>query len=131
MPDATPSLKERGLTTKDVMQRAKRIDNDEFYTRYEDIEKELVMYPKSTWKNKTVFCNCDDAVGDEERSTSAFALYFILNFKNLGLKKLICTHYSGKVDLFNQGARGYIPAASKPAHALCLEKAIWQGQRSR
>ena len=30
------------------------------------------------------------------------------NFKELGLKKLICTHYVGAVDLFNQGPRGYI-----------------------
>ena len=41
----TPSLEERGLSPKDVMQKAKRVDNDEFYTRYEDIEKELSMEP--------------------------------------------------------------------------------------
>ena len=41
-------------------------------------------------------------------NTSAFSLYFIKNFKELGLKKLICTHYSGQIDLFNQGAKGYI-----------------------
>ena len=63
-----PTLKERGLTIKGVMQRAKRrTDNDEFYTRYEDIEKELSMYPKNIWKNKTVFCNCDDAVDNNEK----------------------------------------------------------------
>jgi len=104
----TPSLKERGLSQQNVLQKAQRKDNDEFYTRYEDVEKELSMYPKSVWKNKTVFCNCDDAVDDDERNTSAFALYFMRKFKELELKKLICTHYSGPVDLFNQGARGYI-----------------------
>jgi len=30
------------------------------------------------------------------------------NFKELGLKKLICTHYGGGIDIFNQGVRGYI-----------------------
>ena len=95
------------------MQKAQRINNDEFYTRFEDVEKELSMYSKSVWKNKTVFCNCDDAVDDDEKHTSAFPLYFIQNFNELGLKKLICTHNSGVVDLFNQGAksryhRGYI-----------------------
>jgi hypothetical protein len=40
--------------------------------------------------------------------TSAFSLYFIKNFKELELKKLICTHYSGEVDLFNEGAKGYV-----------------------
>jgi hypothetical protein len=104
----TPSLDERGLSPKDVMQKAKRVDNDEFYTRYEDVEKELLMYNKNVWKNKVVFCNCDDPVDDDERNTSAFSLYFIQNFNELGLKKLICTHYSGVVDLFNQGAKGYI-----------------------
>ena len=104
----TPTLEERGLSKRDVMQRAKRVDNDEFYTRYEDVEQELSMYDRSIWKNKTVFCNCDDAVDDDEKNTSAFPLYFIKNFNELGLKKLICTHYSGVVDLFNQGAIGYI-----------------------
>ncbi len=104
----TPSLQERGLSRKDVMQKAQNIDNDEFYTRYEDVEKELSMYDKRIWKNKVIFCNCDDAVDTDNRNTSAFALYFLQNFKGLGLKKLICTHYGGVVDLFNQGGVGYI-----------------------
>ena len=104
----TPSLEERGLSQKDIMQKAKQVGNDEFYTRYEDVEKEISMYNKSIWKNKVVFCNCDDAVDDDEKNTSAFALYFLQNFEELGLKKLICTHYSGKVDLFNQGTKAYV-----------------------
>jgi len=103
-----PTLEARGLSTKDVLQKARKVKNDEFYTRYEDVEKELNMYPKSVWKNKVVFCNCDDAVNSGDKNTSAFALYFLRNFQNLGLKKLICTHYAGNVDLFNQGPRGYI-----------------------
>ena len=106
----TPTLQERGLTRKDVMQRAKKVDNDEFYTRYEDVEKEIEMYPVEIWKGKCIFCNCDDAVGETrtEKDSSAFALYFIKNFIRLGLKKLICTHYSGQMDLFQAGAKGYI-----------------------
>jgi len=42
----TPSMKERGLNYKKVMQKAKKIGNDEFYTRYEDVEKEITMYDK-------------------------------------------------------------------------------------
>jgi hypothetical protein len=103
-----PSLKERGMTIRGVLQKAQRVDNDEFYTRYEDIKREIEMYPLSIWKNKVVFCNCDDAVGNDEKNTSAFALYFLQHFNELGLKKLICTHYGGVVDLFNQGAKGYI-----------------------
>ncbi|MCL2742256.1 MAG: GIY-YIG nuclease family protein [Planctomycetaceae bacterium] len=104
----TPTLEERGMSKKDVMQKAQNADNDEFFTRYEDVEKELNIYPKSIWKNKAVFCNCDDAVGTDAITTSPFALYFLRKFEELGLKKLICTHYAGKVDLFNQGPRGYI-----------------------
>lgn len=104
----TPSLEERGISYKDVLQKAQKVNNDEFYTRYEDVEKELSMYDKSIWKNKVIFCNCDDAVGDDEKRTSAFALYFIKNFNTLELKKLICTHYGGSVDLFNEGTKGYV-----------------------
>ena len=104
----TPTLKERGLSRKDILQKAQKVNNDEFYTRIEDIEKELSMYDKKIWKNKTVFCNCDDAVDNDERNTSAFALYFLRNFIELKLKKLICTHYDGPVDLFNQGSKAYV-----------------------
>jgi hypothetical protein len=105
----TPSLEEREITRKDILQKAQKVKNDEFYTRYEDIEKELSMYNKSVWKNKTVFCNCDDAVDDNEKNTSAFALYFLHKFNELELKKLICTHYAeSQLDLFNQGSKGYV-----------------------
>ena len=107
---STPSLAERGMTRKDVMQRAKSVKNDEFYTRYEDVQKEIEMYPIEIWQDKCVFCNCDDAVGETrtEKDSSAFALYFIKNFIRLKLKKLICTHYSGQMDLFHAGAKGYV-----------------------
>ena len=103
-----PSLKERSLSKRDVMQRAKRVDNDEFYTRLEDIEIELSMYDNKIWKNKVIFCNCDDAVDNDVNNTSAFALFFLQKFQTFELKKLICTHFGGVVDLFNQGAKGYI-----------------------
>jgi len=105
----TPSLEERGISRKDILQKAQRANNDEFYTRYEDVEKELSMYSKRIWKNKVVFCNCDDAVDNDSNNTSAFALYFLQNFKELELKKLICTHYAeSQLDLFNQGSKGYV-----------------------
>jgi predicted GIY-YIG superfamily endonuclease len=109
-----PSLEERGVTKKDILQKAQKAKNDEFFTRYEDIEKEISMYNKSVWKDKVIFCNCDDAVDADERKTSAFPLYFIKNFRELGLKKLICTHYVNVqpdlpfIDLFDQGPKGYI-----------------------
>jgi len=105
----TPTLASRDKTRKEILQKAQKVKNDEFYTRYEDIEKELSMYDKSIWKNKVVFCNCDDPVGNNENKTSAFALFFLKNFKNLQLKKLICTHYgSSQLDLYEQGSKGYV-----------------------
>lgn len=59
---------------------AKKNKNDEFYTRIEDIEKELDHY-KEYFKGKTIFCNCDDP------RVSNFFKYFALNFNNFGLKK--------------------------------------------
>lgn len=38
---------------------AKRAENDEFYTRYDDIQAELNFY-KDQLKNKVIYCNCDD-----------------------------------------------------------------------
>lgn len=71
------------------LHKAKDEKNDEFYTQLTDIEKELVYY-KDHFKSKIVFCNCDDP------TWSAFWKYFHLNFAELELKKLICTHYNRK-----------------------------------
>lgn len=68
------------------LHNAKGNKSDEFYTQFEDIERELKHYKKH-FKNKIVFCNCDDP---EE---SNFWKYFSLNFDSLGLKKLISTHF--------------------------------------
>ncbi|MBS3150783.1 modification methylase, partial [Candidatus Woesearchaeota archaeon] len=68
------------------LHRANIAKNDEFYTQLTDIEKELRHY-KEHLKNKVIFLNCDDP---EE---SNFWKYFALNFKFLGLKKLIATHF--------------------------------------
>ncbi len=65
---------------------AKKAKNDEFYTQFPDIEKELCHY-KPHFAGKVVFCNCDDP------TWSNFWRYFHLNFAHLGLKKLIATHY--------------------------------------
>lgn len=73
--------------------KAKNAKKDEFYTQLPDIERELGHY-KDHFKNKVVFCNCDDP------KESNFFKYFALNFKFLGLKKLISTHY-------NKGEKSY------------------------
>jgi len=69
---------------------AKRAKNDEFYTQYNDIQKEIeayLEYKTDTFRGKAVYCNCDDPY------ESNFFRYFVLNFNKLGLRKLITTSY--------------------------------------
>ena len=68
------------------LHKARDAKNDEFYTKLEDVSKELMLY-KQHFKDKIVLCNCDDP------TWSAFWRYFHLNFSTLGLKKMISTHY--------------------------------------
>lgn len=73
-------------TTNRLLQKAKKSKSDEFYTQISDIESELQHY-KCHFKNKVVFCNCDDP------RNSNFFKYFVENFEELGLKKLITSCY--------------------------------------
>ena len=69
---------------------AKNAKNDEFYTQFADIQKEIEAYvdfDKNVFRGKIVYCNCDDPF------ESNFFKYFVLNFKKLGLKRLITTSY--------------------------------------
>ena len=76
--------------------KAKRAKEDEFYTRLEDIERELRHY-EHHFKGKTVLCNCDDP------RVSNFFHYFSYKFEDLGLKRLITTCYKNQErDLFSQ-----------------------------
>lgn len=76
------------MAKSENLRKAKEERNDEFYTQLTDIDKELSHY-KEHFKDKVVFCNCDDPY------ESNFFKYFALNFNYLGLKKLICTCYAG------------------------------------
>lgn len=63
---------------------SKRMKNDEFYTRYEDIERELSNY-RQYFNDKIIYLNCDNP------SYSAFYRYFVNMFKELNLKELWAT----------------------------------------
>jgi len=91
--DKVYSFHRRGafeMATNKDLNKANRNKKDEFYTQLTDIEKELRYY-KEHFKGKTIFCNCDDP------ETSNFWKYFELQFDELGLKKLISTHYETKI----------------------------------
>jgi hypothetical protein len=75
-----------------ALRAAKAAKQDEFYTQYVDIQKEVESYLEfnpDTFRAKIVYCNCDDPF------ESNFFKYFAANFNKLGLKKLICTSYDG------------------------------------
>ena len=68
------------------LKTAKKQKNDEFYTQYEDIEKEMIHYIPH-FESKIIYCPCDDW------RWSNFVKYFKDNFSNFKLKKLIATNY--------------------------------------
>lgn len=80
---------------KKVLANAKKNKADEFYTQLADIEKELRHY-KDCFKNKVIFCNCDDPY------ESNFFKYFAMNFNYLGLKRLIATCYDSSPIAYTQ-----------------------------
>ena len=70
---------------------ARNAKNDEFYTQYQDIEKEILAYAEynpEVFRDKTILMPCDDP------EWSNFTKYFAQNFERLGLKKLISTSYA-------------------------------------
>ena len=80
------------------LQKAKKEANDEFYTQYEYIAKEIEHY-KEHLKGKVIYCNCDIPY------FSNFHKYFLDNFKELELKQLIVTGYvkngNGKCSIYD------------------------------
>jgi len=84
------TIKKRNMP-RALLTKAKLNKNDEFYTQLIDIEIELKNY-ESHFAGKVVYCNCDDP------RISNFFKYFSLNFKKLGLKKLIAACYKDQED---------------------------------
>ena len=75
------------MSNNQNMHKAKVAKNDEFYTLYTDVEKELSLYSQYL-KEKVIYCNCDNPY------VSNFFRYFANNFKALGIKKVIATCYN-------------------------------------
>ena len=73
------------------LKQAKKAKNDEFYTQWCDIEKEIMAYIEynpDVFRDKTILLPCDDP------EWSNFTKFFAQNFENFGLKKLISTSYA-------------------------------------
>lgn len=98
------------------LHNAKRAKQDEFYTQWVDIEKEMnayLEYDPDVFKDKVILLPCDDP------EWSNFTKYFALRFEELGIKKLISTSYSPKA---NNGGAFYSPNPGLFDHVLYDEK---------
>ena len=79
------------MANNDNLHQAKNAKNDEFYTQFNDIQREInayIEYNPDVFRGKTVLCPCDDP------EWSNFTKFFVLNFEYFGLKKLISTSYA-------------------------------------
>ena len=79
---------------------AKKAKNDEFYTQYHDIEKEIGAYLEfnpDVFRNKTILMPCDDP------EWSNFTKFFAQNFQRFGLKKLISTSFAPDSKAYKSG----------------------------
>ncbi|MDR1439455.1 MAG: adenine-specific methyltransferase EcoRI family protein [Clostridiales bacterium] len=79
---------------------AKNAKNDEFYTQWADIEREVQAYLEfdpDAFRGKTMLCPCDDP------EWSNFTKFFALHFRDYGLKKLISTSYAVESKKYREG----------------------------
>lgn len=84
---------------------AKKEKNDEFYTQYNDIEKEMqayLDYDPDVFRGKTILLPCDDP------DWSNFTRYFAQNFERFGIKELISTSYVPQDENGQVGEHGKI-----------------------
>ena len=85
------ALDNNTLMANTNLANAKTAKNDEFYTQYQDIQKEINAYLEfdpDVFRGKTVLLPCDDP------EWSNFTKFFAQNFEAYGLKKLISTSYA-------------------------------------
>jgi hypothetical protein len=103
----------------DNLKNAKKAKNDEFYTQWCDIEKEIMAYidyNPDVFRGKTILLPCDDP------EWSNFTKFFAQNFEAFGLKKLISTSYAYEskkvnmpyqISLFEEQAPHFNPDINK------------------
>ena len=72
-------------TQAEKFNKAKKAKNDEFYTQYSDIEKELENYDKDKFRDKVIYLPCD-------RPISNFVAYFKEHYEDYKYKELVYTY---------------------------------------
>lgn len=94
-----------------TLNRAFIAKKDEFYTQYEDVEKEMTQH-QGKLKGRSILCNCDDPF------ESAFFRFFVLNFEKFEIKKLVSTCYA---DSTNAGREYPLEEMSRAYKAIVTE----------
>lgn len=84
-------------TPVDKLNKAKKAKNDEFYTQYSDIEKELKHYDKEKFRDKVIYLPCD-------RPQSNFVAYFKEHYAYYKYKELVYTYIAREE---NEGVYAY------------------------
>jgi hypothetical protein len=95
------------------LQDAKAAKNDEFYTQYHDIEKEIaayIEYNPAVFRDKTILLPCDDP------EWSNFTKFFAQKFQKIGVKKLISTSYATSSKKFKSGYQPTLFETSDPQY---------------
>lgn len=103
--------------------KAKNTKNDEFYTQYYDIEKEIMAYldyDPNVFRDKTVLLPCDDP------EWSNFTIFFALNFQRFGLKKLISTSYAPNSKKYKGGYQPTLFETNNPQ--FDIKKTVTNGK---
>ena len=72
-------------TQAEKLNKSKKEKNDEFYTQYSDIEKELEHYDKDKFIDKVIYLPCD-------RQISNFVAYFKEHYEDYKYKELVYTY---------------------------------------
>lgn len=92
---------------------AKKAKNDEFYTQYYDIEKEVnsyLEYNPNVFKNKVILLPCDDP------EWSNFTKFFAQKFEEFGIKKLISTSYATESKNYKSGYKPTLFEKNNPQY---------------
>ena len=107
------------MSKNSALHQAKKAKNDEFYTQYADIEKEMNAYLEfnpDVFRDKIILLPCDDP------EWSNFTKYFAQNFQKFGLKKLISTSFAAdskpkdipyQLTLFEMGSPAFDKAKTR------------------
>ncbi|MBR1526770.1 MAG: adenine-specific methyltransferase EcoRI family protein [Prevotella sp.] len=101
------------------LSNAKAARNDEFYTQYPDIQKEINAYldfNPDVFRGKTVLLPCDDP------EWSNFTKFFAQNFELLGLKKLISTSYAHESKKYKTAFQPTLFETSQPYYNIDKSK---------